>query len=205
MPDPISWNQDLPYFAAGFVVAYLLGSIPFGFLLAKSLGAGDIRQIGSGNIGATNVLRTGRKGLAIATLFLDAAKGFVAVIMGQSFGPDIAIIAAWGAVLGHLFPIWLNFKGGKGGATALGVGISLVPVLGLYAGLTWLAVAILLRYSSLATLITIAAAPAYASLMGYHQISEAFIPIALLVWFKHYANIRRLLKGQEPRIKLKSA
>ena len=163
MPDPISWNQDLPYFAAGFVVAYLLGSIPFEFLLAKSLGAGDIRQIGSGNIGATNVLRTGRKGLAIATLFLDAAKGFVAVIVGQSFGPDIAVIAAWGAVLGHLFPIWLSFKGGKGGATALGVGISLVPVLGLYAGLTWLAVAILLRYSSLATLITIAVAPVYAA------------------------------------------
>ena len=205
MPDPISWSQDLPYFAVGFLVAYLLGSIPFGLLLTRFLGAGDIRQIGSGNIGATNVLRTGRKGLAITTLVLDAAKGFVAVLIGQSFGPDLAIIAAWGAVLGHLFPIWLKFKGGKGGATALGVGISLVPVLGLYAGLTWLAVAILLRYSSLATLITIAAAPAYASLMGYHQISEAFIPVALLIWIKHHANIRRLLTGTEPRITSKSA
>ncbi len=204
MPDPISWSQDLPYFAAGFLVAYLLGSIPFGLLLTKFLGAGDIREIGSGNIGATNVLRTGRKGLAIATLLLDAAKGCVAVLIGQSFGPDLAIIAAWGAVFGHLFPVWLKFKGGKGGATALGVGIGLVPILALYAGLTWLAVAILLRYSSLATLLAIAAAPIYAWLLGYHQIAEAFVPIALLIWLKHHANIRRLLAGEESKIKLKS-
>ena len=205
MPDPISWSQDLPYFAAGFLVAYLLGSIPFGLLLTKYSGAGDIREIGSGNIGATNVLRTGRKGLAIATLLLDVAKGCVAVLIGQSFGPDLAIIAAWGAVLGHLFPVWLKFKGGKGGATALGVGIGLVPILALYAGLTWLAVAILLRYSSLATLLAIAAAPIYAWLLGYHQIAEAFVPIALLIWLKHHANIRRLLAGEESKIKLKSA
>ena len=205
MPDPISWSQDLPYFAAGFLVAYLLGSIPFGLLLTKFSGAGDIREIGSGNIGATNVLRTGRKGLAIATLLLDAAKGCVAVLIGQSFGPDLAIIAAWGAVLGHLFPVWLKFKGGKGGATALGVGIGLVPILALYAGLTWLAVAILLRYSSLATLLAIAATPIYAWLLGYHQIAEAFVPIALLIWLKHHANIRRLLAGEESKIKLKSA
>jgi len=205
MPDPISWSQDLPYFAAGFLVAYLLGSIPFGLLLTKFSGTGDIREIGSGNIGATNVLRTGRKGLAIATLLLDAAKGCVAVLIGQSFGPDLAIIAAWGAVLGHLFPVWLKFKGGKGGATALGVGIGLVPLLAFYAGLTWLAVAILLRYSSLATLLAIAAAPIYAWLLGYHQIAEAFVPIALLIWLKHHANIRRLLAGEESKIKLKSA
>ena len=205
MPDPISWSQDLPYFAAGFLVAYLLGSIPFGLLLTKFSGTGDIREIGSGNIGATNVLRTGRKGLAIATLLLDAAKGCVAVLIGQSFGPDLAIIAAWGAVLGHLFPVWLKFQGGKGGATALGVGIGLVPLLAFYAGLTWLAVAILLRYSSLATLLTIAAAPVYAWLLGYHQIAEAFVPIALLIWLKHHANIRRLLAGEESKIKLKSA
>jgi len=205
MPDPISWSQNLPYFAVGFLVAYLLGSIPFGLLLTKFSGAGDIREIGSGNIGATNVLRTGRKDLAIATLVLDAAKGFVAVLIGQSFGPDLAIIAAWGAVLGHLFPVWLKFKGGKGGATALGLGIGLVPMLALYAGLTWLAVAIVLRYSSLATLLAIAAAPVYAWLLGYHQIAEAFIPIALLIWVKHHANIRRLLTGQESKIKLKSA
>jgi acyl phosphate:glycerol-3-phosphate acyltransferase len=200
MPDPISWSQDLPYFAVGFVIAYLLGSIPFGLLLTKFSGAGDIRDIGSGNIGATNVLRTGRKDLAIATLLLDAAKGSVAVLIGQYFGPDLAVIAAWGAVLGHLFPVWLKFKGGKGGATALGVGIALAPILSLYAALTWLAVAVLLRYSSLATLLAIASAPVYAWIMGYHQISEAFIPLAILVWIKHHANIRRLLKGEEPKI-----
>ena len=205
MPDPISWSQDLPYFAAGFLVAYLLGSIPFGLLLTKFSGAGDIRKIGSGNIGATNVLRTGRRDLAIVTLLLDAAKGYVAVLIGQSFGPDLAIIAAWGAVLGHLFPVWLKFKGGKGGATALGVGIGLVPILALYAGLTWLGVAILLRYSSLATLLAIAATPIYAWLLDYHQIAEAFVPIALLIWLKHHGNIRRLLAGEETKIKLKSA
>ena len=133
---------------------------------------------------------------------MDAAKGCVAALIGQSFGPDLAIIAAWGAVLGHLFPVWLKFKGGKGGATALGVGIGLVPILALYAGLTWLAVAILLRYSSLATLLAIAAAPIYAWLLGYHQIAEAFVPIALLIWLKHHANIRRLLAGEESKIKL---
>lgn len=205
MPDPISWSQDLPYFAVGFLIAYLLGSIPFGLLLTKFSGAGDIREIGSGNIGATNVLRTGRKGLAAATLLLDAAKGLVAVLIGKSFGPDLAVIAAWGAVLGHLFPVWLKFKGGKGGATALGVGIGLVPILSLYAALTWLAVAFSLRFSSLATLIAIASAPVYAWMMGYYQIAEAFIPLVLLIWFKHRANIHRLLTGQEPKIGAKSA
>lgn len=205
MPDPISWSQDLPYFAVGFLIAYLLGSIPFGLLLTKFSGAGDIRKLGSGNIGATNVLRTGRKGLAAATLGLDAAKGLIAVLIGKSFGPDLAVIAAWGAVLGHLFPVWLKFRGGKGGATALGVGIGLAPILALYGGLTWLAVAILLRYSSLATLLAIASAPVYAWMMGHHQIAEALIPVVILVWAKHHANIRRLLTGQEPKIVLKSA
>lgn len=205
MPDPISWSQDLPYFAAGFIVAYLLGSIPFGLLLTKFSGAGDIRNMGSGNIGATNVLRTGRKGLAAATLLLDAAKGTVAVLIGKSFGPDLAVVAAWGAVLGHLFPVWLKFKGGKGGATALGVGIALAPILALYGGLTWFAVAVVLRYSSLATLIAIASAPVYAWMIGEHQIAEAFVPLVVLVWIKHHANIRRLLTGQEPKIVLKSA
>ena len=205
MPDPISWSQDLPYFTIGFLIAYLLGSIPFGLLLTRFSGAGDIRKLGSGNIGATNVLRTGRKGLAVATLGLDAAKGVVAVLIGKSFGPDLAVITTWGAVLGHLFPVWLKFKGGKGGATALGVGIALAPILALYCGLTWLAVAILLRYSSLATLIAIASAPVYAWMLGHYQIGEAFVPVMLLIWAKHHANIRRLLTGQEPKIFLKSA
>ena len=205
MPDPISWSQDLPYFTIGFLIAYLLGSIPFGLLLTRFSGAGDIRKLGSGNIGATNVLRTGRKGLAVATLGLDAAKGVVAVLIGKSFGPDLAVITTWGAVLGHLFPVWLKFKGGKGGATALGAGIALAPILALYCGLTWLAVAILLRYSSLATLIAIASAPVYAWMLGHYQIGEAFVPVMLLIWAKHHANIRRLLTGQEPKIFLKSA
>ena len=181
MPDPISWSQDLPYFTIGFLIAYLLGSIPFGLLLTRISGGGDIRKLGSGNIGATNVLRTGRKGLAVATLGLDAAKGVVAVLIGKSFGPDLAVITTWGAVLGHLFPVWLKFKGGKGGATALGVGIALAPILALYCGLTWLAVALLLRYSSLATLIAIASAPAYAWMLGHYQIAEAFVPVMLLI------------------------
>ena len=204
MPDPISWSQDLPYFTIGFLIAYLLGSIPFGLLLTRFSGAGDIRKLGSGNIGATNVLRTGRKGLAVATLGLDAAKGGVAVLIGKSFGPDLAVITTWGAVLGHLFPVWLKFKGGKGGATALGVGIALAPILALYCGLTWIAIAILLRYSSLATLIAIASAPVYAWMLGHYQIVEAFVPVMLLIWAKHHANIRRLLTGQEPKISLKS-
>ena len=205
MPDPISWSHDLPYFAVGFLIAYLLGSIPFGLLLTRFTGAGDIRNMGSGNIGATNVLRTGRKGLAAATLLLDAAKGTAAVLIGKSFGPDLAVVAAWGAVLGHLFPVWLKFKGGKGGATALGVGIGLAPILALYGGLTWFVVAVALRYSSLATLIAIASAPVYAWMIGEYQIAEAFVPLVVLVWIKHHANIRRLLTGQEPKIVLKSA
>ncbi|PPR60942.1 MAG: putative glycerol-3-phosphate acyltransferase [Alphaproteobacteria bacterium MarineAlpha4_Bin2] len=204
MPDPISWSHDLPYFAVGLIISYFLGSIPFGLLLTKISGAGDIRKIGSGNIGATNVLRTGRKGLAAATLLLDSAKGLIAVLIGKSFGPDLAVIAAWGAVIGHLFPVWLKFRGGKGGATALGVGMGLMPILALYAGLTWMAIAVTLRYSSLATLLAVASAPIYAWFMGYYQISEALVPLAILIWFKHSANIRRLSTGQEPKIVLKS-
>ncbi|MEC8202831.1 MAG: glycerol-3-phosphate acyltransferase, partial [Pseudomonadota bacterium] len=121
MPDPISWSQDLPYFAAGFLVAYLLGSIPFGLLLTKFLGAGDIREIGSGNIGATNVLRTGRKDLAAATLILDAGKaGIAAAIFGYVFDPTAGLIAGGFAFAGHCYPVWLGFKGGKGVATFVG-------------------------------------------------------------------------------------
>ena len=201
MPDPISWSQDLPYFAIGFLIAYLIGSIPFGLLLTKFSGAGDIREIGSGSIGATNVLRTGRKGLAAATTLLDGGKGFVAVWVAAAYaGPDLAVISAWGSVLGHLFPMWLKFKGGKGVATTLGALFGFAPLLGVYACLTWLLVAFAARYSSVSGLLAVALAPVYAWYMELFQIAEASIPMAVFVWARHHANIRRLLKGEEPKI-----
>ena len=200
MPDPISWSQDLPYYAVAMLGAYLIGSIPFGLMLTRMFGAGDIRKIGSGNIGATNVLRTGRKGLAAATLLLDAAKGTVAVLVGKSFGPDIAVIAAWGAVLGHLFPVWLRFHGGRGVATALGVILALSWQAGLAALMVWIAVAALFRYSSLAALVAAAAAPVIAWFIATQQLAEFFALIAVLVWMRHAGNIRRLIRGEESRI-----
>ena len=201
MPDPISWSQDLPYFAIGFLIAYLIGSIPFGLLLTKFSGAGDIRELGSGSIGATNVLRTGRKGLAAATTLLDGGKGFVAVWVAAAYaGPDLAVISAWGSVLGHLFPVWLKFKGGKGVATTLGALFGFAPLLGVYACLTWLLVAFAARYSSVSGLLAVALAPVYAWYMELFQIAEASIPLAVFVWARHHANIRRLLKGEEPKI-----
>lgn len=204
MPDPISWSQDLPYFAVGFLAAYLIGSIPFGLILTRLFGAGDIREIGSGSIGATNVLRTGRKGLAATTVLLDGGKGLVAVWIGNSFGPDLAVIAAWGAVIGHLFPVWLKFKGGKGVATTFGVLLGFDPLLGAAGCATWLVIAFSLRYSSLAGLIAIGLAPVYAWYMGLYQIAEASILLSILVWLRHHENIRRLLKGAEPKIGAKS-
>ena len=201
MPDPISWSQDLPYFAVGFLIAYLIGSIPFGLLLTRFSGAGDIREIGSGSIGATNVLRTGRKGLAAATTLLDGSKGFMAVWVAAAYaGPDLAVILAWGSVLGHLFPVWLKFKGGKGVATTLGALFGFAPLLGVYACLTWLVVAFAMRYSSVSGLLAVALAPVYAWHMELFQIAEASILLAVFVWARHHANIRRLLKGEEPKI-----
>src|SRR5215467_15906261 len=142
----------LIFLAGPFLLGYLLGSIPFGLLLTRAAGLGDIRAIGSGNIGATNVLRTGHKGLAAATLLLDALKGLVAVLLARSFGPDAALAAGGGAVLGHMFPVWLSFKGGKGGATVLGVFLGLSwPIVAVGAEI-WLLILVTLRYSSLATL-----------------------------------------------------
>ena len=188
-----------PFYAAA-LFGYLLGSIPFGLLLTRAAGFGDIRSIGSGNIGATNVLRTGRKGLAAATLLLDGGKGAAAVLLAGLWGPDMAIMAGGGAMLGHLFPAWLGFKGGKGVATGLGILIALAWPVGLLACLTWLAAAFLFRYSSLSALLAFAAAPVYAWLLVNRQVAQVAIFLAVLVWLRHHQNIRRLVTGQEPKI-----
>jgi len=179
---------------------YLIGSIPFGLILARIGGHGDIRRIGSGNIGATNVLRTGDKRLAALTLILDMGKGAAAVLIAGRWGIDAAVLAAAGAVIGHLFPVWLNFKGGKGVATALGVLLALDWRVGTASCATWLAVAGIFRYSSLAALVALAAAPLYAlTFSGPRQVQFA-AALALVVWARHWENIARLLTGREPRI-----
>jgi glycerol-3-phosphate acyltransferase PlsY len=193
------WQYTMPYYL-GALVAYLIGSIPFGLVLTRLAGLGDIRKVGSGNIGATNVLRTGRKGLAALTLLLDGFKGWVAVFGAQQFGPDMAVIAAAFAVVGHIFPVWLKFRGGKGMATALGVLIGLAWPVGLAACGTWLVTAAIFRYSSLAALVAVAAAPVYAWFLADPQRVELSIFLAALVWLRHHQNIRRLLKGEEPKI-----
>ena len=204
MPDPISWEFAWPYLLAALAGGYLLGSIPFGLLLTRMAGLGDVRKIGSGNIGATNVLRTGHKGLAAVTLLLDAGKGAAAVLLAKLWGPDMALVAAFGAVVGHLFPVWLAFKGGKGVATTLGALLALSLPLGAASCLLWLAVAGVFRYSSLAALVAVAAAPVIAwFLLADLQMVQLTAALAVLVWLRHHQNIRRLLSGQEPRISRK--
>ena len=205
MPDPLgSFSYTWPFYA-GALLGYLLGSIPFGLILTRLAGLGDIRSIGSGNIGATNVLRTGNKGLAALTLLLDGGKGAAAVLIGARFGIDMAVIAGATALIGHVFPVWLRFKGGKGVATALGVLLAIAFPAGALACATWVAVAALTRYSSLAALIALAAAPAYAWWLVDFQRMELAAFIAVVVWIRHVANIRRLLRGEEPRIGSKEA
>jgi glycerol-3-phosphate acyltransferase PlsY len=184
------------------VLAYLLGSIPFGLVLTRLAGAGDIRKIGSGNIGATNVLRTGRKGLAAATLLLDGGKGALAVLLARHFGADMALLAAAASFIGHLFPVWLGFKGGKGVATALGVLLALSWPVGLTACLVWLLVAVTLRYSSLSALIAIGTSPLVAWGLAGGRVALLALFLAVLVIIRHRANIERLVAGTESRIKL---
>jgi glycerol-3-phosphate acyltransferase PlsY len=201
VPDPISWEFAWRYLLAALAGGYLVGSIPFGLLLARLAGLGDIRKIGSGNIGATNVLRAGRKDLAAATLLLDGGKGAAAVLLAGLWGPDMQLAAALGAVLGHLYPVWLRGKGGKGVATTLGVLLGLAWPVGVAACATWLAVAALFRYSSLAALLSLAAAPVYALLLMHDlQLAQLAALLAVLVWLRHRANIGRLLTGKEPKI-----
>ena len=183
------------------IVGYALGSIPFGLLLTKLAGAGDIRSVGSGNIGATNVLRTGRKGLAAATLLGDMLKGTAAVLLMRAFsGADAGLVAGLGAVLGHVFPVWLSFKGGKGVATYIGVLIAVSWIAALIFGVVWGAVAYLTRYSSLSGLVASALTPVVLAFLVGGKAALLFAALTALIWFMHRANIQRLMAGTEPRI-----
>ncbi len=183
---------------------YLLGSIPFGLILTRAFGAGDVRNIGSGSIGATNVLRTGRKGLAAATVLLDLGKGVAAVLIAQQLFPGAEGAAGVAAVLGHCFPVWLGFRGGKGFATAAGVCLALAWPVFLVCGAIWAVVAFTSRISSLSSLVAVSAAPVAAWFMGYPQAALSLAAIALIVIVKHHANIRRLMQGKEPKVGSKS-
>jgi glycerol-3-phosphate acyltransferase PlsY len=182
------------------IVGYLLGSIPFGLLLTKAAGMGDIRAIGSGNIGATNVLRTGNKWLALATLLLDAGKGALAVLAAREIAPDATLVAAAAAFFGHLYPMWLNFRGGKGVAVFLGIALAINLMLGAVCCGVWLLTGLLFRYSSVAALAAAAFAPIYAAVMVGRLEGVLFVLLALMIFQRHSSNIRRLLRGEEPKI-----
>lgn len=187
------------------VGGYICGSIPFGLLIAKAGGKGDVRNIGSGNIGATNVLRTGSKGLAALTLLADMLKGMVPVLFALSWaGVPAAVAAGFGAFIGHLYPVWLRFKGGKGVATYLGVLFGLAWLGALVFGAVWLAVAAALRYSSLAALVAVVAVPIALFYLGHGLVAWLFVVLGIIVYIKHRANIARLLNGSETRIGSKS-
>ncbi|MFW2851773.1 glycerol-3-phosphate 1-O-acyltransferase PlsY [Sphingomonas sp. TX0543] len=186
--------------AAAMLIGYLLGSIPFGVILTRAFGAGDLRQIGSGNIGATNVLRTGRKGLAAATLLLDLAKGFAAVLIVEKLFPGNTVLAAAGAFFGHCYPIWLGFRGGKGVATLMGIVLALHWELGLIYAVVWLGLLAMLRISSLAGMAAAIAAPVAAAVFGWFDIVPLLIALTVIVLWKHRANIARLIEGTEPRV-----
>lgn len=185
---------------ASLALGYLLGSIPFGLVITKLAGLGDIRDIGSGNIGATNVLRTGRKDLALATVILDSGKGAAAVLIASHWGLQAEMGAALGSVLGHLFPVWLKFKGGKGVATTLGVLLAFVPLAGFASCLTWAITAAVTRISSLSALMAMLVAPVATAFIYTPKWSYLIGTIAILVWYKHKENIKRILNGTEPKI-----
>ncbi len=200
MADPMT--IALLYYGAALILGYALGSIPFGLVLTRLAGAEDLRAIGSGNIGATNVLRTGRKGLAAATLLLDLLKGACAVVVVYAlWGRDHSMIAGLGAFLGHLFPIWLRFKGGKGVATFLGVLLGVIWQGAIVFAAVWLLVAALTRYSSVAALVASAAVPIALWAWGDRQEAQLFLLMAVLVWIMHRANIARLASGSEGKIR----
>ena len=198
--EPASWTMSPGYAAAALGLAYLAGSIPFGLILTRLAGLGDIRNIGSGNIGATNVLRTGNKRLAAATLLLDAAKGAAGALIGGMFGPEGALLGAVAATFGHMFPVWLGFKGGKGVATGLGAMAVLAWPSALIAVAIWLLSALILRISSASALITTALAPFHAWYFAGPWTGIAVGCACILIWIRHHQNIARLLKGEEPKI-----
>ncbi|MEO0635773.1 MAG: glycerol-3-phosphate 1-O-acyltransferase PlsY [Pseudomonadota bacterium] len=201
MPDPISWAAAAPWLIGFLLLGYLFGSVPSGLLLTRLAGKGDIRSVGSGNIGATNVLRTGSKKLAAATLLFDALKGMIPVIIAQTYGgPDAAVCAGLGAFLGHLFPVWLGFKGGKGIATYVGLCFAFAWEAGLTFAIVWLAVAFVSRMSSLAALLATLAVPIMLWMTGHIQEAELFALLTVLAWIAHRSNIGRILSGTESRI-----
>jgi glycerol-3-phosphate acyltransferase PlsY len=199
------WHADAPLLAGAFILGYLLGSIPFGLLFSRAAGAGDVRKIGSGNIGATNVLRTGKRWAALATLICDGGKGALAVLLARQFHGDMAaLLAGFGAFLGHVFPVWLRFHGGKGVATFFGVLLGLAWPVGLMALATWLAVAAVFRISSLSALAAAALAPIYMMFFGRPPYAMLALLLAILIFATHRENIRRLVAGREPRIGAKA-
>ena len=202
MPDPISWALAWPYYLTALVFGYLLGSIPFGLIITRLAGQGDIRKIGSGNIGTTNVLRTGKKHLAALTLLGDMLKGTVAVLVASRYGgPDPAVIAGFGAFIGHLFPVWLRFRGGKGVATYLGVLLGLYWPAALAFAAIWIAVAVVTRYSSASALVASLATPVLLwFVFDRAQVAELMALLSVILWAKHHENIGRLIKGTEGRI-----
>jgi glycerol-3-phosphate acyltransferase PlsY len=194
-------TSTLPLLGLAAVLGYLLGSIPFGIVIARAFGLGDLRKIGSGNIGATNVLRTGNKPAAFLTLVLDAGKGGIAVLLARWLvAEDAAQVAGGAAFLGHLFPVWLGFKGGKGVATFLGTLLALSFPVGVAACLLWLLTAAVSRISSLSALVAAALSPVAATFLGRPDLSLLVILLAALIFVRHDANIRRLMRGEEPRI-----
>ncbi len=203
MVDPLGGPTYWWPLVAAFLAGYLVGSVPFGVLFTRMAGAGDLREIGSGNIGATNVLRTGRRGLAVATLIADLLKGALPTFLAFSrYGPDMAVLAGLGAVVGHCFPVWLKFRGGKGVATAAGVVLALTPVLLLGILVVFVLVVALGRYVSLGSITAAFAAPLLALWTGHLQAAELYFILAALVFFRHLDNVRRLLTGRENRLDL---
>ena len=185
---------------AMLIAGYLLGSIPFGLIVTRLGGAGDLRAIGSGNIGTTNVLRTGRKELAAVTLLLDMGKGAAAVLLARAFAPECVALAAAAAFFGHLYPVWLRFRGGKAVAILLGIALAIDWRIGIAAALAWLAAALITRFSSVGGMVSAVAAPIAAAAIGRYDLAALFLAMAVMVLWKHRGNIERLVAGTEPRI-----